>query len=100
MACRPRWPRRPGGARVRLPRALADDLSGLPTTCIDAGSAEVFRDEDTDYATRIRAAGGQAALHVWGGPLPRLCALCPQAYIPATARRTRTDWLARLLLRV
>ena len=33
------------------------DLSGLPTTYIDTGSAEVFRDEDTDYATRIWAAG-------------------------------------------
>jgi hypothetical protein len=40
--------------------ALADDLAGLPTTHIDTGSAEVFRDEDTDYATRIWTAGGQA----------------------------------------
>lgn len=33
--------------------ALAEDLSGLPATYIDTGSAEVFRDEDTEYATRI-----------------------------------------------
>ncbi|MFD6186222.1 alpha/beta hydrolase [Streptomyces goshikiensis] len=79
--------------------ALADDLSGLPTTYIDTGSAEVFRDEDTDYATRIWAAGGRAELHVWAGGFHGFDALCPRADISATARRTRTDWLARLLRR-
>ncbi|MFI1585904.1 alpha/beta hydrolase [Embleya sp. NPDC020630] len=77
--------------------SLADDLSNLPTTYIDTGSAEVFRDEDTDYATRIWAAGGQAELHVWAGGFHGFDALYPQAQISATARRTRTDWLARLL---
>ncbi|NBM18683.1 alpha/beta hydrolase [Streptomyces sp. GC420] len=77
--------------------ALAEDLSGLPATYIDTGSAEVFRDEDTDYATRIWAAGGQAELHVWAGGFHGFDALYPQAHISATARRTRTDWLARLL---
>ncbi|MFJ9544418.1 alpha/beta hydrolase [Streptomyces sp. NPDC101225] len=76
---------------------LADDLSGLPTTYIDTGSAEVFRDEDTDYATRIWAAGGQAELHVWAGGFHGFDALYPHAHLSATARRTRTDWLARLL---
>lgn len=77
--------------------ALADDLSSLPATYVDTGSAEVFRDEDTDYATRIWAAGGQAELHVWAGGFHGFDALYPQARISATARRTRTDWLARLL---
>ncbi|MCX5256976.1 alpha/beta hydrolase [Streptomyces canus] len=77
--------------------ALAEDLSGLPTTYIDTGSAEVFRDEGTDYATRIWAAGGQAELHVWAGGFHGFDALYPQANISATARRTRTDWLARIL---
>ncbi|MFG2957469.1 alpha/beta hydrolase [Streptomyces sp. NPDC048291] len=77
--------------------ALADDLSGLPATYIDTGSAEVFRDEDTEYATRIWAAGGQAELHVWAGGFHGFDALYPQARISATARRTRTDWLARHL---
>lgn len=77
--------------------ALADDLSGLPTTYVDTGSAEVFRDEDVDYATRIWAAGGQAELHVWAGGFHGFDALYPKAHISATARRTRTDWLARTL---
>ncbi|MFC8259749.1 alpha/beta hydrolase [Streptomyces sp. NPDC057291] len=78
--------------------ALADNLSGLPTTYIDTGSAEVFRDEDTDYATRIWADGGQAELHVWAGGFHGFDALYPQARISAAARQTRTAWLARLLL--
>jgi acetyl esterase/lipase len=77
--------------------ALADDLADLPTTYIDTGSAEVFRDEDTDYATRIWAAGGQAELHVWAGGFHGFDALYPQAHISTTSRRTRTDWLARVL---
>ncbi|MGW3129906.1 alpha/beta hydrolase [Streptomyces sp. NPDC001123] len=78
--------------------AVADDLSGLPTTYVDTGSAEVFRDEDADYATRIWAAGGQAELHIWAGGFHGFDALYPQAPISVTARRTRTDWLARVLL--
>ncbi|MET0426844.1 MAG: alpha/beta hydrolase [Actinoplanes sp.] len=77
--------------------ALADDLSGLPATYIDAGTAEVFRDEDVAYATRIWAAGGQADLHVWSGGFHGFDALCPNAPISAAARQTRTDWLSRLL---
>ena len=77
--------------------ALADDLSGLPTTYIDAGTAEVFRDEDVDYATRIWADGGQAELHIWAGGFHGFDALYPHARISAAARRTRNDWLARVL---
>ncbi len=77
--------------------ALAEDPLGLPMTYIDTGSAEVFRDEDTDYATRIWAAGGQAELHVWAGGFHGFDALYPQARISTMARRTRTDWLARLM---
>lgn len=77
--------------------ALADDLSGLPATYIDAGTAEVFRDENVDYATRIWAAGGQADLHIWAGGCHGFDALFPQARLSAAARRTRSDWLGRVL---
>src|SRR5258705_8869377 len=52
---------------LRNASARAADLSGLPPAFIDVGSAEVFRDEDIEYATRIWSAGGQAELHVWSG---------------------------------
>lgn len=77
--------------------ALATDLSALPPTYIDAGSEEVFRDEDVDYATRIWAAGGQADLHLWAGGFHGFDALFPAAALSAAARATRTGWLARLL---
>ncbi|MFJ4844709.1 MULTISPECIES: alpha/beta hydrolase [unclassified Streptomyces] len=77
--------------------ALADDLSSLPTTYIDAGSAEVFRDEAVGHASRIWAAGGQAELHIWAGGFHGFDALFPEAHLSATARRTRTDWLRRVL---
>jgi acetyl esterase/lipase len=77
--------------------ALADDLSGLPTTYIDAGSAEVFRDEAVAYATRIWAAGGQAELHVWAGGFHGFDVLVPKARVSAAARAARIDWLARVL---
>ncbi|MGI5237823.1 alpha/beta hydrolase [Dactylosporangium sp. CA-139066] len=77
--------------------AVAADLSGLPATYIDAGTAEVFRDEDVAYATRIWAAGGQAELHVWAGGCHGFDALFPHARVSAAARRTRNNWLARVL---
>ncbi|MEV0064245.1 alpha/beta hydrolase [Nocardia sp. NPDC050718] len=75
--------------------ALADDLSGLPPTYIDAGSAEVFRDEDVEFASRIWASGGQAELHIWAGGFHGFDALFPEAGLSAAARRTRTEWLRR-----
>lgn len=88
----------PGGeVPAYVSPALAEDLSGLPTTYIDAGTAEVFRDEDVTYAARIWAAGGQAELHVWAGGFHGFDALFPRVRVSAAARRTRNDWLARVL---
>jgi acetyl esterase/lipase len=80
--------------------AHAGSLAGLPATFVDAGSAEVFRDEAVTYATRIWAAGGQAELHIWAGGFHGFDALFPKAPISAAARRARTDWLARTLTEV
>jgi acetyl esterase/lipase len=77
--------------------AVAGDLSGLPTTYIDAGSAEVFRDEDVNYASKIWAASGQAELHIWAGGFHAFDALFPQAMISSAARSARNSWLARIL---
>jgi acetyl esterase/lipase len=77
--------------------ALAADLANLPPTFIDTGSAEVFRDEDAAYASRIWAAGGDAELHVWPGGFHGFDALFPQARLSIVARKTRSDWLGRIL---
>jgi acetyl esterase/lipase len=77
--------------------SLAPDLCGLPPTYIDAGSAEVFRDEDVDYALRIWAAGGTAELHVWSGGFHGFDVLYPAAQLSRAARATRTAWLRKTL---
>jgi acetyl esterase/lipase len=77
--------------------ARADDLSGLPPTFIDVGSAETFRDEDVAYASRIWQAGGSAELHVWPGGFHGFDGMVPQAAPSQDARAARLRWLRRLL---
>jgi acetyl esterase/lipase len=76
--------------------AREPDLSGLPPTFLDAGSAESFRDEIVEYARRIWAAGGEAELHVWPGAFHAFDFLAPQAEISQRARVARLHWLRRL----
>lgn len=45
----------------------ADDLSGLPPTFIDVGTADLFRDENLALAQRLLAAGVSTELHVYPG---------------------------------
>ncbi len=45
--------------------ARATDLSGLPMTFIEVGSAEPLRDEGVAYATKLWEHGNKAELHVW-----------------------------------
>ncbi|HEX4402246.1 MAG TPA: alpha/beta hydrolase [Galbitalea sp.] len=75
----------------------ATDLSGLPPTYIDCGSAEVFRDEDVAYATAIWAAGGICELHVFAGGFHGWEGFAPQAALSAAARDSRDRWVRRLL---
>ncbi len=75
----------------------AADLSGLPPAFIEVGSAELFRDEDVDYAMRIWATGGQAELHVWSGGCHGFDIYMPDAEITRAALAARTSWLRRLL---
>jgi len=75
----------------------ATDLSGLPTTCIDVGSAEVFRDEDVAYASLLWKSGVQAELHVWPGAFHGFDMLAPKATLSQAAIKARTDWVGRVL---
>jgi len=80
---------------VHASPALAADLSGLPPTYVDVGSAEVFRDECVSFASRIWSAGGDAELHVWAGGFHGFDALFPASALGVEARITRTRWLRR-----
>ncbi len=77
--------------------ARASDLSGLAPAFIDVATAEVFRDEDVAYATRIWEQGGIAELHVWPGGFHGFDAMAPQAALSLEARAARVAWLRRIL---
>lgn len=77
--------------------ARATDLSHLPPAYIEVGSAEIFRDEAVDYATRIWATGGQAELHVWAGAHHGFSGFSPDAIVSKAADAARLSWLRRVL---
>ena len=75
----------------------ATDLSGLPPTFIDVGSADLFRDEGVAFASTIWACGGDAELHVWPGGFHGFELLAPRAALSVDTFRTRRGWLTRTL---
>ncbi|HEX6339953.1 alpha/beta hydrolase [Umezawaea sp.] len=77
--------------------ARATDLSGLPPTYLDVGSAETFRDEVVAYASAIWAAGGDAELHVWPGGFHGFELLAPESQLSRAAGGPRGPWLRRVL---
>jgi acetyl esterase/lipase len=75
----------------------ATDLSGLPPAFIEVGSAETFRDEDVEFASRIWATGGEAELHVWSGAFHGFDMYAPGSELTRAALATRFSWLRRVL---
>jgi acetyl esterase/lipase len=86
----------PGVSPYAAP-ARAADLSGLPPTFIDVGSAETFRDEDVAFASRLWQAGGRGELHVWPGGFHGFDVVAPAAAISRDAIAARAAWLRRQL---
>ena len=89
--------RRTAGVPVYAAPARATDLSGLPPTFIDVGSAEVFRDEDVAYASQIWADGGVCELHVWPGGYHGFDLAAPGTALADAMIETRNAWLRRVL---
>jgi acetyl esterase/lipase len=77
--------------------ARLTDFSGLPPAFIDVGSAEVFRDEAVDYATRLWAAGVQAELHVWAGGYHGFAVPSNESRLSRQALAAQINWLERTL---
>lgn len=75
----------------------ATDLSGLPPTYVDVGSADLFVDEDVAFASRIWSCGGDCELHVWPGGYHGFELLVPTARLSRDAVEARSRWLARVL---
>ncbi|WP_238005793.1 alpha/beta hydrolase [Dactylosporangium sp. AC04546] len=75
--------------------ARAEDLTGLPRTYIDTGSAESFRDEAVTYATRLSQAGVVVDLHMWGGGFHGFDLMAAHAAVSQASRATRDEYLRR-----
>ncbi|KAJ5758190.1 uncharacterized protein N7511_006884 [Penicillium nucicola] len=77
--------------------AAAADLLDLPDAFIDVGSAEVFRDEDMEYASRLFEAGVQVEFHIWPGGFHGFDLLLPDSELSQKAIQTRTAWVKKML---
>ncbi len=73
-----------------------DDLANLPHAFIEVGSADMFRDDTVDFASRIWRGGGRAELHVWSGGFHGFEVLS-HTLIAQSAVHARNNWLQRLL---
>jgi acetyl esterase/lipase len=70
--------------------ARALDLAGLPSTYLEVGGLDIFRDEDIEFARRLAAAGVSVELHVHPGCPHGFDLIAPDADV---ARRARADRL-------
>ncbi|WP_459651130.1 alpha/beta hydrolase [Kitasatospora sp. Ki12] len=75
--------------------ARAADLGSLPPTFITVGDLDCFRDEDLEYAARLRAQGVPVELHLYPGAYHAFDLIAPGSRLAATFHRTWTDYLAR-----
>jgi acetyl esterase/lipase len=78
--------------------ARATWLGGLPPVHIGVGSADPFRDEDTDFARGIWRDGGDCELHVLPGGMHSFEAFGPGASIARSMMGARAEWVTRQLL--
>jgi acetyl esterase/lipase len=77
--------------------ARAEDLTGLPRTYIDTGSAETFRDETLTYARRLSEAGVSVDLHMWGGGFHGFDLIAGHAAVARASVATRDEFVRRAL---
>jgi acetyl esterase/lipase len=69
----------------------------LPPAFIDVGTAEILRDEDIDFATRLLQDGVPVELHVWPGGFHGFDVHVPDAALSRMCKQTRIDYLKRAL---
>jgi acetyl esterase/lipase len=65
------------------------DATGLPSTFIDVGELDIFRDEDIDYAKKLVQAGISCELHVYPGCIHGFELMAPQANVSQRALQNR-----------
>lgn len=86
-----------GGPNVSplISPSRATDLTGLPSTFIDAGEAEVFRDEAVTYASLLWKSGVATELHVWQGGFHGFDMLAPSIPVAQASVAIKISWIKR-----
>jgi acetyl esterase/lipase len=80
--------------------ARATDLAGLPPTYISAGGADIFLDENIQYAQALMHAGVSTELHVFPDAPHGFQPLAPDTPLGRRANSEVDEWLAATLDRV
>lgn len=75
----------------------ATDLTGFPRSYIEAPAADIFCDDAVAFEGRLRRNGVAVDLRVLGGCPHGFDTLAKSAWAARSARRTRAEWLDRLL---
>jgi acetyl esterase/lipase len=74
--------------------ARATDLRGLPPTFIAVGDLDCFRDEDLDYANRLRQQRVPVELHLYPGAYHCFDLVAPQSRLAVSLQQS---WIAHLI---
>jgi acetyl esterase/lipase len=77
--------------------ARREDLSGLPPAWIGVGSIDLFRDEDIEYARRLKAAGVPVDVVETPGGFHAFNKLAPDIAISQAFEAAANDWLRAVL---
>lgn len=77
--------------------ARMTDLSGLPPTYIDVGEMDAFRDEDTEFAMRLLAAGVQCEFRIYPGAYHASEVFAPEAELSKRIWAGRVEALKRFM---
>lgn len=78
----------------------AKDMSRLPPTFIDVGSADTLRDEGVAYASRLWEHGVQTELHVWPGGFHGFDVIAPSARLSVQAVAAHCAWVKSVLAEI
>ncbi|MEF2976213.1 alpha/beta hydrolase fold domain-containing protein [Subtercola sp. YIM 133946] len=75
--------------------ARAVNLTGLPTTYIDVGQADIYRGEVIAFADRLASSGVLVEFHLWPGAWHGFDYVAPYAALSQLSNDTRHAFLAR-----
>ncbi|MFD4637609.1 alpha/beta hydrolase fold domain-containing protein [Lentzea sp. NPDC058436] len=75
--------------------ARATELAGLPPTFIAVGELDCFRDEDLDFAMRLREHGVPVELHLYPGAYHAFDLFAPQSRLGSSLRANWLGYVSR-----